>query len=166
MRIKSHCTLRRGRGSDFYRIRPYEFSESARHVDWKATAHTGALQVREFAREQDRAVVLCLDLDIPVGAEEWLETAIECVAFLAFELSGRGTRIHFLTQGLDVTTPDAADIYTILKHLALAGPTKGRLAVIGHETDFRIIFTQNPPNFSAFEGQHENNNVRIFSDFI
>jgi uncharacterized protein (DUF58 family) len=36
----------RGRGHDFYRIRPYEPLESARHVDWKATAHTGELQVR------------------------------------------------------------------------------------------------------------------------
>ena len=45
----------RGRGHDFYRIRPYEALESARHVDWKATAHTGDLQVREFAREQDNA---------------------------------------------------------------------------------------------------------------
>ncbi len=40
---------RRGRGTDFYRLRPYYAHESARHVDWKATAHTGELQVREFA---------------------------------------------------------------------------------------------------------------------
>ena len=38
----------RGLGRDFYRIRPYEISESARHVDWKATAHTGALQSIHF----------------------------------------------------------------------------------------------------------------------
>ena len=36
----------RGRGHDFYRIRPYEVLESSRHVDWKATAHTGELQIR------------------------------------------------------------------------------------------------------------------------
>ena len=53
----------RGRGHDFYRIRPYEALESARHVDWKATAHTGDLQVREFAREQDNRVVIYFDLD-------------------------------------------------------------------------------------------------------
>ena len=32
----------RGLGKDFYRIRPYEAFESARHVDWKASAHTGS----------------------------------------------------------------------------------------------------------------------------
>jgi len=44
----------RGLGRDFYRIRPYEALESSRHVDWKASAHVGSLQVREFAREQVR----------------------------------------------------------------------------------------------------------------
>ena len=61
------AAMQRGRGHDFYRIRPYEASESARHVDWKATAHTGVLQVREFAREQDWRVVIFLDLDVPLG---------------------------------------------------------------------------------------------------
>src|SRR5215469_9039995 len=41
----------RGRGSDLYRIREYLPSDSARHVDWKATAKSGSLKVREFARE-------------------------------------------------------------------------------------------------------------------
>jgi len=54
----------RGRGHDFYRIRPYEPLESARHVDWKATAHTGELQVREFARETEPLVEIVLDLDV------------------------------------------------------------------------------------------------------
>ena len=52
----------RGQGHDFYRIRPYEVLESARHVDWKATAHTGDLQVREFARDQEQTVAFFLDL--------------------------------------------------------------------------------------------------------
>lgn len=159
--------LERGQGSDFYRIRPYEATESARHVDWKATAHTGTLQVREFAREQDRAVVMCLDLDIPAGAEEWLEEAIECAAFLAFELAGRGTRVRFVSQGLAVTTPDSADIYTILKYLALAAPTAGPLEVGRNDKDYYIVFTHNSSRFSALGGQHEGSNVRIFnSEFI
>ena len=159
--------LERGQGSDFYRIRPYEAAESARHVDWKATAHTGALQVREFAREQDRAVVIFLDLDIPAGAEEWLESAIECSAFVAFELAGRGTRVRFVSQGLDVTTPDAADIYTILKYLALAAPASGGLEVGRNDKDFHIVFTHNPPRFPALGGQYEVSNVRIFdSEFV
>ncbi|HXI39346.1 MAG TPA: DUF58 domain-containing protein, partial [Bryobacteraceae bacterium] len=38
--IETHMV---GLGRDFYRIRPYEAYESARHLDWKASAHTGDL---------------------------------------------------------------------------------------------------------------------------
>ena len=33
----------RGRGSDLYLIREYLPEDSARHVDWKATAKSGSL---------------------------------------------------------------------------------------------------------------------------
>src|SRR5204862_3486026 len=68
----------RGLGRDFYRIRPYEAFESARHVDWKATAHTGALQIREFAREQEQAVEVFLDRDVPPELNAWFEHAVTC----------------------------------------------------------------------------------------
>ena len=70
---------------DFYRIRPYVSSESARHLDWKSSARTGELQVREFAREQRQTLEIILDRRIAPGQEVWLETAVECCAFLAWE---------------------------------------------------------------------------------
>ncbi len=39
----------RGSGKDFYRIRPYEAGDSARHMDWKSSAHTGVPHIREFS---------------------------------------------------------------------------------------------------------------------
>src|SRR5580704_2842180 len=61
----------RGLGRDFYRIRPYEALESALHVDWKASAHVGSLQVREFAREQEQTVEMFLDREIPRDLDAW-----------------------------------------------------------------------------------------------
>lgn len=43
--------------SDSYRIRPYEATDNARLVDWKTTAHTGSLQVREFSQKLHRFLV-------------------------------------------------------------------------------------------------------------
>ena len=40
----------RGQGDDLYLIREYMPEDSARHVDWKATAKSGSLKVREFSR--------------------------------------------------------------------------------------------------------------------
>ena len=51
----------RGRGSDLYRIREYQPDDSARHVDWKATAKSGSLKVREFAREDQRKLAIVFD---------------------------------------------------------------------------------------------------------
>ena len=93
-------------------------------MDWKATAHTGDLQVREFAREQDNRVVIYFDLD--TDAEEWFEHAVDCAAFLAFRLAERGAQVRFCTQEFDVSFPDEGDIYTILKYLALVSPMKGK----------------------------------------
>ncbi|MFM2124146.1 MAG: hypothetical protein RL328_597 [Acidobacteriota bacterium] len=136
----------RGQGTDFYRIRPYDSNDSARSVDWKATAHTGELQVREFVREENRTVVIYLDLDVPAGSEAWFESAVECAAFLLFELSARQARIHFLTQTWDAAD---ADIYTILKYLALVSPQQGRPETVQNHHDLHVVLTQYPERFRA-----------------
>lgn len=114
---------RRGRGDDFYRLRPYEYGESARRVDWKSTAHTGTLQVREFTQSQDPFVQLTLDLERRGDDfDAWFEHAIEGCAFLAWSLSQRGARIRLRTQRVDLSTPGDGDVYTILRYLALVEP--------------------------------------------
>ena len=54
-------TFARGRGYDLYRIREYMPEDSARHVDWKATAKSGSLKVREFSREDERKLRIVFD---------------------------------------------------------------------------------------------------------
>ena len=150
----------RGRGDDFYRIRPYEHGESSRHVDWKATAHTGGLQVREFARERDPLVEIYLDLE-RVGVatdgsfEAWFEEAVEACAYVVWSLSQRGARIRFRTQTADVRVPEAGDAYTILKFLALVEPlAAGRGMGLGEPSeddslDLQILFSAQASRFAA-----------------
>jgi uncharacterized protein (DUF58 family) len=138
----------RGLGRDFYRIRPYETFESARHVDWKASAHVGSLQIREFAREQEQTVELFLDRDVPPGLEAWFEHAIDCCAFLAWRLSCQGASIHFRSNGYEFRQPQDGDIYTILKYLALVYPQHAE-APEGplDDSHFKIVFTPSPQAF-------------------
>ncbi len=144
------AAMQRGRGHDFYRIRPYEALESARHVDWKASAHTGDLQVREFAREQDSRVLIHLDLDLPFTSEGWFESAVECCAFLAFRLNERGVHIRFRTQELDVTLPDEGNIHTILKYLALVSPRPGKpLEALHDPISFQVVFSVHPERMES-----------------
>jgi uncharacterized protein (DUF58 family) len=135
----------RGRGHDFYRIRPYEMFESARHVDWKATAHTGDLQVREFAAEKEHTLEILLDLDAGKAGGDWFDNAVDCAAFLSFRVAMRGARLHFRTQDFELTVPEQGDIYIVLKYLALVAPASGKpLGPPWEESSFKVAITPNP----------------------
>lgn len=155
----------RGRGHDFYRIRPYEAFESARHVDWKATAHTGDLQVREFAREQDHRVLIYFDLDVAADSAAWFESAVDCAAYLAFHLAAEGASVRLVSQDYDLSLPEEGDIYTILKYLALVSPMRGRLPVAPDDPDsFHIVFSANPQRMAALGwGTGESRGARLLS---
>lgn len=131
----------RGRGHDFYRIRPYEVLESARHVDWRATAHTGDLQVREFARDQEQRVQIVLDLNVEAKHTAWFERAVDCSAYLAWMMAQRGGRVRLRTQEFDVSLPEEGDVYIILKYLATALPAPGRpLPAPDDDSSYSILF--------------------------
>jgi len=135
----------RGIGRDFYRIRPYEAFESARHVDWKATAHVGTLQVREFAREEEKTVELFLDRDVPPALDGWFERAIHCCAFLAWRLSAQGASIHFRSNGYSLRQPEDGDIDSILRYLALVYPQRSpELESPAEDTSYKLAFSASP----------------------
>jgi uncharacterized protein (DUF58 family) len=143
----------RGRGHDFYRIRPYEALESARHVDWKASAHTGELQVREFAREQERLLEVFLDLDVAPERSDWFERAVDACAFLIWRVAERGTRLRFRTQEFDASVPETGDVYTILRYLATVSAMPGKPPVApGDEESYQLVFTCNEPDTLAQAG--------------
>lgn len=154
----------RGQGHDFYRIRPYEISESARHVDWKATAHTGDLQVREFARDQEQMVAFFLDLNVPAAHLVWFESMVDCCAFLAWSMSERGSRVRFCTQDVDWQLPEEANVYTILRYLAVVAPRQGKTLPPSHQRNvFQIVFSAAPDRLVEAGWELSGENLRLLS---
>ena len=86
-------TNQRGRGSDLYRIRDYEPEDSARHVDWKATAKSGELKVREYTREDERRLCIIFDnpapgvLDSPALRTRHQSVGLHRMAFLSRKIA-------------------------------------------------------------------------------
>ena len=114
-------SLVRGRGADLYRIREYLPEDSARHVDWKATAKSGSLKVREFAREDERK--MCIVFDNPQAeqiSEETYERAVDLTASLAWHFSHENVEISFLLPG----TPRTRDLHEFLAALAVIKPLR------------------------------------------
>ncbi|HEY3739882.1 MAG TPA: DUF58 domain-containing protein, partial [Bryobacteraceae bacterium] len=154
--IESHF---RGMGDDFYLIRPYQVQDSARFVDWKASAHTGQLQVREFARNRDREVELLLDLNVPDGLDEWFEHAVDCAAFLSWRLAAGGIRLGLRTQEEEFHVPDEANVYAILKYLALVEPVYTKAPIVVPDPGrFQIILSARP---ARFEEAAEEDGIRV-----
>lgn len=154
----------RGQGHDFYRIRPYEALESARHVDWKATAHTGDLQVREFAREQEQMVAFFLDLNVADDQAAWFETSVDRCAFLAWHFTLRGSRLRFCTQQVDWQLPEEADVYMILRYLATVAPRRGKaLAPSTERNVFQIVFSPAPQSLAEAGWEFGGGNIRLIT---
>ncbi|HKR23300.1 MAG TPA: DUF58 domain-containing protein, partial [Pyrinomonadaceae bacterium] len=54
-------SLRRGVGHDLFSMRDYQPQDDLRHIDWKATARSRRLTVREFTSEDERRITIVLD---------------------------------------------------------------------------------------------------------
>jgi uncharacterized protein (DUF58 family) len=136
-------TFVRGRGDDLYLIRDYMPEDSARHVDWKATAKAGSLKVREFSREDERRVRLIFDNPQPgaVSAESY-ENAVTLAASLGWHFTEGNTEISFVAPGHHL----GGDIREFLGYLANVDPQAGAsvLDTLEVSEDFNIVLTTRP----------------------
>ncbi len=129
-----------GRGNDLYRIREYMPYDSARHVDWKATARTGALKVREFSREDERKLRIVFDNPAPgVLPPVVYERAVRLAASLAWHFHHEDVEISFVAPGLEPTE----DVFTFLRYLALVEPKEATpvFSRLRASEDYNVIVT-------------------------
>jgi uncharacterized protein (DUF58 family) len=127
--LESHS---KGRGHDLHALREYLPTDSARHVHWKASARMGSLMVREFAREDDRRVLLVLDPysgsmenNTKAVAEERFERAVSLCAGIAWHFYERAAQLEFRGAGIETRlAPAEENIFAILRYLAVAEPEK------------------------------------------
>ncbi len=133
----------RGRGYDLYRIREYMPEDSARHVDWKATAKSGALKVREFTREDERKLRIVFDNPPPdVVSPQAYENAVALAASLGWHFAAEDTDLSFAAPGYR----GAPDIYDFLAYLALVQAQDGPSLLESLEVtdDYNVILTTRP----------------------
>lgn len=57
----SHLTRQKGMGSEFYGLRQYISGDEFRRIDWKSSARSGKLMIREFESEKNIRVMIFLD---------------------------------------------------------------------------------------------------------
>jgi len=144
----------RGMGQDFYRIRPYEPGDSARHIDWKSSAHTGMPHIREFSRDEHGLIEIFLDRRTKAGESRLFETAVERCAYLVSHLGSGESNVLFCSQGAMIEAAEEEAFYGILRYLALVEPLIAVTSSLGTESQLRvsrvkIVFSSAPGEFQS-----------------
>lgn len=121
---------RRGTGQDLFSLRDYQPQDDLRHIDWKATARSRQLTVREFTAEDERRITIILDTDEPDGldAEEFnnrFERGVVQVASLLKHFIDERAEVRLmLSDELGPYGTGVNHLYACLRRLALVKTTK------------------------------------------
>ncbi len=87
----------KGRGIEFAGIREYSRGDEYRSIDWRVTARTGDLHVREHIEERELQMAVALDLSASMsfgtGSREKRETAVEFAAAMAMAADRNNDRV-------------------------------------------------------------------------
>lgn len=150
-------SLRRGTGQDLFSLRDYKPQDDLRHIDWKATARSRNLTVREFTAEDERRITIVLDTrdlsDVEKVFVERFEAGVVQTASLVK---------HFITERAEVRLVTGNEVgsygtglkhlYDCLRRLALVTPQSKSAGFADSETqtnvfgqDYAIVLTTAPP---------------------
>lgn len=148
--------MRRGAGHDLFSMRDYQPQDDLRHIDWKATARSRRLTVREFTSEDERRITIVLDTRLSRGAGNDLPERFERGVVQAASLIK-----HFIEERAEVRLVLGDDVgpfgsgtdqlYRCLRRLALVTPSESDgpgLANVGWnavEHDYAILLTAAAP---------------------
>jgi uncharacterized protein (DUF58 family) len=149
-------SMRRGAGHDLFSMRDYQPQDDLRHIDWKATARSRRLTVREFTSEDERRITIVLDTQLSRGAGNDLPERFERGVVQAASLIK-----HFIEERAEVRLVLGDDVgpfgsgtdqlYRCLRRLALVvpsdteerGPANVGWNVVEH--DYAILLTAAAP---------------------
>ena len=152
-------SLRRGAGHDLFSLRDYQPQDDLRHIDWKATARSRRLTVREFTSEDERRITIVLDTRLPAAPDDEMKERFERGVVHAASLLK-----HFVDERAEVrlVLGDEAgpfgsgteQLYRCLRRLALVTPLADgeshseELEIAGRDVvqhDYAILLTAAAP---------------------
>lgn len=122
-------SLRRGAGHDLLLLRDYQPRDDLRHIDWKATARSRQLTVREFTAEDERRIIIVLDTRLTDDIDEEnfrirFESGVTQTASLVQHFIDERAEVSMvlgMDRGRFGTGPE--HLYASLRRLALVQPT-------------------------------------------
>lgn len=84
----AYHSIYKGKGLTFHAVRPYQYGDDVRDIDWKVTARTGSPHIKQFIEERELTVMLLIDssasLIFGTSTTQKRDFAIELSAILAY----------------------------------------------------------------------------------
>ncbi|HKV36180.1 MAG TPA: DUF58 domain-containing protein [Pyrinomonadaceae bacterium] len=123
-------SLRRGAGHDLFSMRDYQPQDDLRHIDWKATARSRRLTVREFASEDERRITIVLDTRLGGEPNEELRQrfekgVVQTASLLKHFIEERAEVRLVLGDEVGPFGSGMEQLYRCLRRLALVVPVEG-----------------------------------------
>ncbi|PYS68584.1 MAG: hypothetical protein DMF69_19755 [Acidobacteria bacterium] len=121
------ASLRRGAGHDLFSMRDYQPQDDLRHIDWKATARSRRLTVREFTSEDERRITIVLDTRLTQEADEEMSArfehgVIQTASLLKHFIDERAEVRLVLGEEVSPFGTGMDHLYRCLRMLALVSP--------------------------------------------
>jgi uncharacterized protein (DUF58 family) len=160
------ASMRRGVGQDLFSLRDYQAQDDLRHIDWKATARSRHLTVREFTAEDERRITIVFDTrDLSAGDNEdflprFEAGVVQAASLLKHFVDERAEVRLMLGDDLGRYGSGLKQLYECLRRLALVSPQarsgEGELATSAGERvtvkddnvfdeDYAIVLTTAEP---------------------
>ena len=148
--------MRRGAGHDLFSMRDYQPQDDLRHIDWKATARSRRLTVREFTSEDEKRITIVLDTRLPpvVGgelSERFERGVVQAASLLKHFIDERAEVRLVLGEDIGPFGSGTEQLYRCLRRLALVTPDGGAERELVQasrdvvEHDYAILLTAAAP---------------------
>jgi uncharacterized protein (DUF58 family) len=129
----------KGKGMEFDEVRPYQFGDEIRTIDWNVTARTGQPYVKRFVEERELTVMLLVDAsaseDFGSVSRFKRELAAELTAVLSFAATTNNDKVGLLifTDQIELFIPPRKGRHHVLRLIRelLAFEPKSRGTDIG-----------------------------------
>lgn len=101
----------KGRGMEFEEVRPYQYGDDVRSIDWNVSARMGAPHVKLFREERELTVMLAVDLsgsqNFGTHAQLKRELVAEIAATVAFSAIRSNDRVGLIcfTDQIELVVP-------------------------------------------------------------
>jgi uncharacterized protein (DUF58 family) len=153
---------KRGLGQDLLALRDYQPNDDFRRIDWKATARSRNLTVREFSADDDKRVVIFFDNQIPAESGPVLSLREKIEA----EQGGKPVAVsERFERGVSLATSIIAHFTEEQAEICLiVGPESGEFGVGSHHLHAmlqRLAVVE--PQFST-NGEPESLFTRILNE--